>query len=75
MELIEYDATNPSAMQKIQYLANDFYLSGSKQIKVKSKEKNYWVVSFANGITDTKDENERFYTRCVRTLSTKKGEY
>ncbi len=75
MELIDYTKSNPSTIAKIKNIQSDFYLSSSKQAKEKSKEKNYWVVDFQTGVSDTRNESEQFYIRCVRTLSNKKGEY
>jgi len=72
LSLVKYDKSNPSSLEKIRYIKPASYLSSSKDIQ---KKAYYWVVDFREGLTTTQSELERYYGRCVRTLSTKKGEY
>jgi hypothetical protein len=71
LELVDYSHV-PSYVKGLKYVADDNYWSISKDI---TKKDHYWIVDFKKGVTDTKNELENYSIRCVRTLSTKRGEY
>lgn len=71
LELVDY-TRYPSSNGGLNYVAQDKYWSISKDVM---KKDQYWIVDFESGITDTKNELEKYPIRCVRTLSSKRGEY
>lgn len=71
LELIDYSRV-PSGVKGLQYVAKNPYWSTSKDI---TKRGYFWVVDFQEGLTDTQNSLDSYSIRCVRTLSTKRGEY
>lgn len=72
LELVDYTKFNPSSVDGLRYIVPKKYWSSSLDIKSKGK---IWFVDFLYGKSSTIDKSSKIYLRCVRTLSTKKGDY
>lgn len=71
LRLIDYQKQQPAALGELENVRSEKYWSLSPNIQ---KADHFWYVDFQNGTTNYESKQIRNHIRCVRDISSKKGE-
>lgn len=72
LSLVDYDVTNPSAIQKIKHIKPVKYWTSTASVKQKNSN---WFVDFKYGTSDISPDTVRYNIRCVRDMAKEEGTY
>lgn len=71
LDLIDYEKQQPSSVEKLKNVTNKKYWSISQNLQDRT---HYWYVNFKDGTSNAELKQIRNNIRCVRDISSKKGE-